>query len=93
MLSLLRRLVRKQTAKNVDAVLLARGGTSALLTATAPGTRDHALVTAEEAGLVVRTERLDRIDLVRFGPIFDFRLTPQGEIARRRVISGDPNKR
>lgn len=93
MLSLLRRLVRKQTDQNVDAVLLAKGGTSALLTANAPGTRDYALVTAEQAGLVARTERRGRIDLVRYGPVFDFQLTAEGEVARRHLISGELNKR
>ncbi|MCO8019504.1 hypothetical protein NI456_11615 [Brevundimonas diminuta] len=91
--SLLERLLRGQISQNIDDILRANGGTSALLTARTPGTRDHALVKAEQDGLVVRTARLGRIDLVRYGTLFDFRLTAEGEAARRRLISGDLKSR
>lgn len=80
-------LLRKKAATEMNSVLEAGGGTSALLTKDTPGTRDFALVEAERLGFLARSTRMGRIDLYRYGPVFDFTLTPAGDAARRRVKS------
>ncbi|WP_313015558.1 hypothetical protein [Brevundimonas sp.] len=78
-------LLGKKAATEVNSVLEAGGGTSALLTKDTPGTRDFALVEAERLGFLARSTRMGRIDFYRYGPVFDFTLTPAGEAARRCV--------
>lgn len=81
-------LLGKKAATKINSVLEAGGGTSALLTKDTPGTRDFALVEAERLGFLARSTRMGRIDFYRYGPVFDFTLTPAGDAARRSVNLG-----
>lgn len=84
-ISIWRRLVRAKVATDVNSVVAAGGGTSALLTKDALGTRDFALVEAEKLGLLTRSARMGRIDFYRYGRVFDFTLTPKGDAARKSL--------
>lgn len=64
------------------------GGSSLLLMKWLPGTTDYALIEGMKTGYFAGDISYGRTDVVRYGRLFTFSLTPFGELRRAALKDG-----